>query len=73
LYPTKILFNITLDKIAYMQNCGSKAWTIREQDEWQLTTAGATIFRNTAGYSRLDYKRNELITEEHKTTPRAEY
>jgi len=31
------------------------------------------FFRKTAGYNILDHKRNELVTEELKTTPTAEY
>jgi hypothetical protein len=44
----------------------------KKQDEQHLTSAEMKVVRKTAGYSLLDHKRSELITE-LKTTPITEY
>jgi hypothetical protein len=52
---------------------GSEAWTIRKQDEQRLTTVEMKFTRRTAGYSLLDYMRNEHILGKTKSTPITEY
>jgi hypothetical protein len=41
---------------------GSEAWTIRT-DERRLISAEMRFVRRTAGYTRWDHKRNDILTE----------
>jgi hypothetical protein len=52
---------------------GNGAWAIRKKEEWRLTPAEKKFLRENAGYLLLLHKRIELITEEIKKAPTAEY
>jgi hypothetical protein len=52
---------------------GNEAWTIRKAGKTASYVSAMKFLRKSAGYSLLDYKINELITEEPKIKPTAEY
>jgi len=52
---------------------GNEAWAIRKAGRTASCVSEMKFLRNSAGDSPLDHKINELITEEPKIKPTAEY
>ena len=48
---------------------GSEAWTIRQSDQHRITANEMKFLRRTAGYTKLDKKKNIDIMKELKIDP----
>jgi hypothetical protein len=48
---------------------GSEIWTLKLMDKKRLTLIEMKVFRQTAGYTHFDHKRNEEIFEDLKVEP----
>ena len=44
---------------------GSEAWTMRNRDKSRITVNEIIFMRHTAGYTKWDHKRNDILHELH--------